>query len=137
MITGRRLRELRRGRYLSQQALAEIAEVRAATISDIENHKVSPAALTLRRLASALHVGPEYFTAKDRASTATHLPTIPAQTSDIHYYVSSPEARSDHDLYDERRALLTEYDEARAARDSPRIMRLHKQLLVHGLKSLE
>lgn len=47
---------------LSQEDLARLAGVRAATISDIEHGKTQPRPSTIRALASALGVPPERLT---------------------------------------------------------------------------
>jgi transcriptional regulator with XRE-family HTH domain len=58
-ITFVALRELRRGRLLSQRELAKLARVSQETIVDIETGKSRPHPSTLRKLAAALEVPPE------------------------------------------------------------------------------
>lgn len=50
---GARLRELRNRRELTQEALAEVADVSCKTIRRIEQGSISPSLVTLKRLASA------------------------------------------------------------------------------------
>jgi XRE family transcriptional regulator, fatty acid utilization regulator len=56
---GARLRELRRARALTQEELAEKADVSPSTIVDIERGKHEPQIRTLRKLAKALETTPD------------------------------------------------------------------------------
>jgi transcriptional regulator with XRE-family HTH domain len=56
---GARLRELRRARALTQEELAEKADVSPSTIVDIERGKHEPQIRTLRKLARALDTTPD------------------------------------------------------------------------------
>ena len=53
---GQRVRRMRLGRRLSQEALAELAGVRASTIARIEGGHRTPRPATIRQLAKALNV---------------------------------------------------------------------------------
>ena len=52
------LRELRESMYISQDDLAKLAGVTAATISRLETGKEKPKFVTIRKLAKALSVEP-------------------------------------------------------------------------------
>jgi transcriptional regulator with XRE-family HTH domain len=56
---GQALREYRRRAMLSQQALAELANVSVRTIRNIESGLVVPQAASIRRLAQALELTPD------------------------------------------------------------------------------
>ncbi len=57
--TGEKLRRLRRGRAMTQEALAEKADISPSTVVEIENGKrKSPHPGTLGKLARALDVSP-------------------------------------------------------------------------------
>ncbi len=58
---GRRIREAREERRLSQKRLAERIERRQAAISDMENGRMQPDATTLVVMAEALHKPLTYF----------------------------------------------------------------------------
>ena len=59
-INRERLRELRRGMYLSQRDLAEISGVSATTIANLEHKEgITAYGKTVRRLAQALDVAPD------------------------------------------------------------------------------
>lgn len=53
---GRKVRDLRWERAVTQAELAKLAGIHEITISDIENGKRSPSARTLRKLAGAFDV---------------------------------------------------------------------------------
>ncbi len=55
-LFGRRLRELRLGRQLTQEALAEAAGITSTYTSDIERGKRAPSLTIILRLAQALDV---------------------------------------------------------------------------------
>jgi len=54
--TARKLNEARMTAGLTQQQLSEAADVRQATISDIERGEIEPTVATLKKLAAALNV---------------------------------------------------------------------------------
>jgi transcriptional regulator with XRE-family HTH domain len=56
MKTGERIKALRIGQGITQEALAEKTEVSARTIQRIENDEVAPRAYTLQMIARALEV---------------------------------------------------------------------------------
>lgn len=56
METGKRIRELRIQKGMTQEDLAEKTEVSARTIQRIENEEVDPRSYTLQRIAKALDV---------------------------------------------------------------------------------
>ncbi len=56
MMIGEKIRSTREGRGVSARALADLAEVSASLISQIENGKVDPSLSTLRKIAIALDV---------------------------------------------------------------------------------
>jgi transcriptional regulator with XRE-family HTH domain len=70
---GVRLRELRRGRKLTTRQLAARAQVSGSLISQVENGKVQPSVISLRRIADGLDVPlAEFFRDPDpRATPAT------------------------------------------------------------------
>jgi transcriptional regulator with XRE-family HTH domain len=64
-VDGKRLRELRRKRMLSQQELARKAGAGQATISLLERGQRSAQPRTVRRLADALGIEPRELLAED------------------------------------------------------------------------
>lgn len=56
---GRKLKEVRKARLLTQSMLADRSGVTQATIARIENNHVDPHFSTIHKLASALRVEPE------------------------------------------------------------------------------
>jgi len=64
-INGRRLRELRVARALSQEDLAARAGVAASTIVNLEQGKRGAQYVTLRKLAGALGIDPEELVRKE------------------------------------------------------------------------
>lgn len=56
LALGRRLRQIRRSRELSQEALAAIADIHPKHLSEIERANKDPRATTVIRLADALGV---------------------------------------------------------------------------------
>ena len=56
MKTGDRIKELRMKRLLTQEELAEMTGIAAATLSRIENNLHSPSISTLKALTQALDV---------------------------------------------------------------------------------
>ena len=61
MSLGKRLKELRNEKKLSQEALALRSEVTKSSISQMENARLSPSLNTLRKIAKALEVRITYF----------------------------------------------------------------------------
>jgi transcriptional regulator with XRE-family HTH domain len=53
---GRRIRELRKSKALSQQEAADLCNAEKANLSRIESGKTNPTVLTIRKLAEALQV---------------------------------------------------------------------------------
>jgi transcriptional regulator with XRE-family HTH domain len=58
---GKRLKELRNEKKLSQEALANNSGVTKSSISQMENDRLSPSINTLRKIAKALEVRITYF----------------------------------------------------------------------------
>jgi transcriptional regulator with XRE-family HTH domain len=58
---GQRLRRLREQRVYTQKGLAEVAGVHYVSLAKIEADKSDPHASTIRKLAAALDVSPEYL----------------------------------------------------------------------------
>ncbi len=58
-VDGRKLRQLRREKALSQLDLVEVTGIAQATLSDLEQGKRGARASTLRKLAHALGVEPK------------------------------------------------------------------------------
>lgn len=56
-----KLETLRKKRYLSQEDLAKRSEMTVSTINRLENGKQKPRFATIRKLAKALKVKPEYI----------------------------------------------------------------------------
>lgn len=61
MFLGDKIRELRRGRGMSQELLARLALTSTRTIARIESREVDPRPATLKRIAVALGVEPDFF----------------------------------------------------------------------------
>jgi transcriptional regulator with XRE-family HTH domain len=59
MDVGKRVREIRNERSLSQDALAKRADVARTTVARLEAGEVSPTVSMLEKLANALGVEPE------------------------------------------------------------------------------
>ena len=57
-VFGRTLRRLREEAKLSQEALADLADLTTGYISDLERGLKAPGLLTILRLAVALHAAP-------------------------------------------------------------------------------
>ena len=55
---GKKLKEVRTRRLLTQEELAEKADVSAATVVNIERNNQEPHFRTIRKLARALHIDP-------------------------------------------------------------------------------
>ena len=62
------LREIRKGRFMTQSELAAAANLTIATISRLENGRRRPHLSTVRRLAEALGVRPEKLVGTRRAA---------------------------------------------------------------------
>jgi transcriptional regulator with XRE-family HTH domain len=58
---GEKLKEIRTRRFLTQEELAEKAEVSHSTIVNIERNHAEPQFRTIRKLAKALDVDPTAF----------------------------------------------------------------------------
>jgi len=56
---GKKVKEFRRARGLTQLDLAESSELDRKTISRIENHQYSPSLITIFSIASALEIEPK------------------------------------------------------------------------------
>lgn len=56
MDIGKRIREIRERRGISQRELGNLLGVRQQTIGQLENNKTSPKIKTLERVATALNV---------------------------------------------------------------------------------
>lgn len=56
---GKRLKEVRKSRLLTQNMLSDLSGVTQATIARIENDRVEPHFSTIHKLAGALRVEPE------------------------------------------------------------------------------
>ena len=84
LYIGKRLRELRQERALTQKELAELAQVSEITISELENNRRTAAARTLRKLAGALGVEVRELTAgaaaRAPAGAAGPIPDEPGPT---------------------------------------------------------
>jgi transcriptional regulator with XRE-family HTH domain len=61
MFLGDKIRELRLARGLSQETLARMALISTRTLVRIENRQHHPRPDTLRRIADALGVRPDFF----------------------------------------------------------------------------
>lgn len=61
MAIGKKLKELRSEKKLSQETLAKLSEVTKSSISQIENDRLSPSINTLRKIARSLGVRITYF----------------------------------------------------------------------------
>jgi transcriptional regulator with XRE-family HTH domain len=71
-IVGRNVRSLRKGRGLTQEALAHAAEIDTRYVGGIERGEENPTVAVLARLASVLGTEPAAFFAK---------PSLPAMPS--------------------------------------------------------
>ncbi|HWE45765.1 MAG TPA: helix-turn-helix transcriptional regulator [Caulobacteraceae bacterium] len=58
VLVGRNVRRLRKGREMTQEGLAERAEVSQQYVSDLERGRNNPTILQLQKLATALGVRP-------------------------------------------------------------------------------
>jgi transcriptional regulator with XRE-family HTH domain len=58
VYVGQKLKTIRTRRLLTQEELAEIAGVSAATVVNVERNKQEPHFRTIRKLAKALNVDP-------------------------------------------------------------------------------
>ncbi len=58
---GRKLKEQRTRRFLTQEALAKKAAISQKQLSKIENDEVEPRFSTILKLAEALNIEPETF----------------------------------------------------------------------------
>ena len=58
---GEKLKEIRTRRFLTQEELAEKAEVSHSTIVNIERNHAEPQFRTIRKLAKALNIDPTEF----------------------------------------------------------------------------
>ena len=58
ILLGKRIRELRKERNITQEKLSELAEIEIPSLSNIENGKNYPNSETLEKLARALDVMP-------------------------------------------------------------------------------
>jgi len=79
MKTGERIKALRIGQGITQEALAEKTEVSARTMQRIENGEVAPRAYTLQMIARALEV-----------DTAPFLPAGQRTTRNNHRRTTTP-----------------------------------------------
>lgn len=77
---GRRLRELRRQRDLTQEALAEKLGMLAPNYARIEQGRVNVTIDTLVRIANALDVGPGDLFRKPKSGSRTVKPGRPKKT---------------------------------------------------------
>lgn len=71
-----RLRQLRRNRGLTQEALSELAEVSVDAVNRIENGTRVPTLNTLERLAAALKVSPADLISEGELPPAEHAPEV-------------------------------------------------------------
>lgn len=62
---GKNLRRVREDRLMTQQELAEAANLNLSTIMRIENDRVEPRFRTIRKLAKALEVDSQELTRKE------------------------------------------------------------------------
>ncbi len=62
---GKNLHRVREDRLMTQQELAEAADLNLSTVMRIENDRVEPRFSTIRKLARALDVEPRELTRKD------------------------------------------------------------------------
>ncbi len=58
---GEKLKEIRTRRFLTQEELAEKADVSHSTIVNIERNRAEPQFRTIRKLAKALDIDPTEF----------------------------------------------------------------------------
>ena len=70
-LLGKRIKEIRKKRGLTQEKLAELATIEIPSLSNIENGKNYPNQETLAKISDALNINPyelyifEYFAPKD------------------------------------------------------------------------
>jgi transcriptional regulator with XRE-family HTH domain len=62
---GKNLRRVREDRLMTQQELAEAADLNLSTVMRIETDRVEPRFSTIRKLAKALDVDPRELTRKE------------------------------------------------------------------------
>jgi transcriptional regulator with XRE-family HTH domain len=62
---GKNLHRAREDRLMTQQELAEAADLNLSTVMRIENDRVEPRFSTIRKLAKALDVDPRELTRKE------------------------------------------------------------------------
>jgi transcriptional regulator with XRE-family HTH domain len=62
---GKNLHRVREDRLMTQQELAEAADLNLSTVMRIENDRVEPRFSTIRKLATALDVDPRELTRKE------------------------------------------------------------------------
>jgi transcriptional regulator with XRE-family HTH domain len=62
---GKNLRRVREDKLMTQQELAEAADLNLSTIMRIENDRVEPRFSTIRKLARALDVDPRELTKRE------------------------------------------------------------------------
>jgi transcriptional regulator with XRE-family HTH domain len=60
-LLGQRIRDLRTGKNLSMQVLANLAEIELSQIARIETAKINPKVSTLIKIARALEISPSEF----------------------------------------------------------------------------
>ncbi len=70
---GRKLRNLRTERKLSQRALAKLAGISPNSVSLIEREAISPSVATLQALATALDVRMSYFFEEEAEKNVLHV----------------------------------------------------------------
>ena len=63
---GKNLYRVREDRLMTQQELADAADLNLSTVMRIENDRVEPRFSTIRKLAKALDVDPRELTRKER-----------------------------------------------------------------------
>ncbi len=70
-LLGKRIKEIRKKRGLTQEKLAELSEIEIPSLSNIENGKNYPNHITLDKISKALNIRPfelylfEYYKPKD------------------------------------------------------------------------
>jgi transcriptional regulator with XRE-family HTH domain len=62
---GKNLRRVREERLMTQQELAEAADLNLSTVMRVENDRVEPRFSTIRKLARALDVDPRELTKRE------------------------------------------------------------------------
>lgn len=60
-LLGKRIKEIRKMKKLTQEQIAEIVQIEPASISNIENGKYYPTAENLDKILVALDVAPEHL----------------------------------------------------------------------------